>query len=309
MYKYIFSFIFVPVLCLTLALPVSADNNGNGKGHGYGNTEKSYYSNAQNYYWPNTNYQYQSQSDQLAKLYALIAQLQAQLAALQANSPVYYPPYNNGNSQSSNEIAKVVTGSVDGDGNDSVNMEGEITFRRDTDARVWFEYGTNTKLSYSTESISISGDSGDTEDFDITVSDLDDNQTYYYRAVAKDDNGRYVEGVVKSFRFDGSNNNDDDDDDDNDNNGDWSLDVDDDIYETGDLVRVDYEVGDEDDKNWIGLFETGDDDDEYITYKYVTDEDGYVTFRINNDGEYEFRLFDEDSDLQAESDEFEVEDN
>lgn len=298
MNKYILSLIFIPVLCLTLALPVSADNNGNGKGHGYGNAGKSYYSNAQHYYWPNTNYQYQSQSDQLAKLYALIAQLQAQLAALQG----YNPPYNGG-SQSSNEISRVVTGSVDGDGDDSVTMEGEITFRRDTDAKVWFEYGTNAKLSYSTESITISGDGGDTEDFDITVSDLDDNEVYYYRAVAKDDNGRYIEGVTKSFRFDGRN-----DDDDDDNDGDWSLEVEDDFYDTGDSVRVYYEVEDENNDNYIALFETGDDDDDYIRRVYVNDDDGYVTFRIYDEGEYEFRLFDEDDDVQAESDEFEVED-
>jgi hypothetical protein len=302
MYKYIFAFIFIPMLCVSLAVPAQADH-GNGNGN-HNNNGKAHFNQLNRYNQSNLVYQYNTSSVELARLYALIAQLQAQLAILQANNPVVYPPYNGGN-QSSSEITRVVTGSVNGDGDDSVEFDGSVTFRRDSEARVWFEYGTNTKLAYSTESIEINGDAGDTEDFEIIASDLDDNDTYYFRAVAEDDNGRYVEGVVKSFRFDGRNN---DDDDDNDNDGDWSLEVEDDYYETGDTVRVDYEVEDEDSQNWIGLYEVGDDDNDYITYKYVKDEEGYVTFRINTEGEYEFRLFDEDDDDQATSDEFEVED-
>lgn len=281
MTKYLFSFIFIPVLALTLALPAHAATNNR------------------------VNYQYYSSNStqqQITYLYSLIAQLQAQLSALQSYNPVY-PSTGN---QSTSEIARVVTAGVNGDGNDSVEMEGEITFKRDSEARVWFEYGTNTNLSYSTKSIEIDGNGGDTEDFEITASDLDDNRTYYFRAVAEDDNGRYAEGVIKSFKFDGRDNDDNDDDDDND--GDWSLEVEDDYYELGDTVRVEYTVEDEDDKNWVGLFNVGDDDDEYVAYKYAKEEDGYLTFRIYDEGEYEFRLFDEDDDEVATSDEFEVED-
>ena len=296
MYKYIFSFIFVPLLCLALAMPAQA-SHGNGNGN-HNNNGKAHFNQLNPYHQSNLVYQYNTSSVELTRLYALIAQLQAQLAALQGYNPIY-PPYNGGN-QSSNEISRVVTGSVSGDGDDSVEFDGSVTFRRDSEARVWFEYGTTNKLSYSTESIEIDGDAGDTEDFEISATDLDDNKVYYYRAVAEDDDGRYIEGVVKSFRFDGRN---DDDDDDDDNDNDWSLDVDDDSYETGE-----YEVGDEDNDNYIALFEAGDDDDDYISRIFVDDEDGYVTFRIYNEGEYEFRLFDEDEDVQAESDEIEVED-
>jgi hypothetical protein len=285
MYKYLFSFIFIPVLFVAFATPASAKS--------------------QVYY-----YQSNNQEQQISYLYSVIAQLQAQLVALQSYKPVSNPYYNAGNT-STNEISRVTTGSVDSDGNDAVSMEGEVTFRRDSEARVWFEYGVNSNLSYSTESIEISGDAGDTEDFKLSATDLDDNRTYYYRAVAEDDNGRYAEGAVRSFRFEGRNNydNDDDDDDDNNNNDDWSLEVDDDNYETGDTVRVDYTVEDEDDKNWIGLYEVGDSNKNYVAFKYVRNEEGYVTFRINNEGDYEFRLFSDDSfDLEAESDEFEVED-
>jgi len=281
MYKFILSFIFVPVLFIALVTPAQAA------------TQVQYY-------------QSNSQQQQISYLYALIAQLQLQLAALQTYNPSY-PNYNSTRNTSSNEISRVVTGRVDAAGNDSVSMEGEVTFRRDTDARVWFEYGVNTNLSYSTKSIEIRGDEGDTEDFEITATDFD-NRVYYYRAVAEDDNGRYVEGVVKSFRFDGRNNYDDDWDDWDDIDNDWSLDVDNDYYETGDTVSVDYTVEDEDDRNWVGLYEVGARDSNYVAFKYVRDDEGSVSFRINNEGEYEFRLFDSDGDQVAESDEFEVED-
>jgi hypothetical protein len=233
MYKIIFSFIFVPVFMLALAVPAQAA------------TTVQYY-------------QTNSQQQQIAYLSNLIAQLQAQLAALQINNNVNHQPYTSysnyssyqsGNS-SSNEISRVVTGGVDSDGRNDVSMDGEVTFRRDSQVRVWFEYGTNSNLSYSTESIEINGDDGDTEDFEITATDLDDNRVYYYRAVAEDDNGRYVEGAVKSFRFESRNNYYNNDRNDNYRNNDWSLEIDDDYYETGDTVRVDYEVEDEDDKTY-----------------------------------------------------------
>ncbi len=301
MYKNIFKLASVPLVLSMFVLPgiVSAVTDSSQ------DQMNTYYqtSQTQSYQITNTNYGNTSASvdQQIAYLYTLVAQLQAQLAVLLGNA---YP--NSGNN-SSRDISQVVTGGVESDNNDAVVMDGNVTFKQDTKARVWFEYGVNTNLSYSTESIEINGDDGDTEDFEIEVSDFDDNKLYYYRAVAEDDNGNYIEGVIKSFYYDVQNN-DDDDEDTDDTNNDWSLEVDDDVYETGDSVRVDYEVGDEDNDNWIGLYEVGDTDNDYISRTYVDDEEGYVTFRISNDGEYEFRLFDEDEDEQATSDEFEVED-
>lgn len=300
MYKNIFKIACIPLLFSMFVLP--ANVMASGKAHQ--NQMNPYHqSNLVHQYKVKKNhaYYYAPQDQQIAYLYAIIAQLQAQLAFLQANRPVTYP-YTSGGNTSTREISRVVTGSVEADDSDSVSMEGKITFARDTKARVWFEYGASTNLPYSTESVEIDGDDGDTEDFELTATDLDDNKTYYYRAVAKDSSGSFAEGVIKSFRFDSRNNND------NDNDEDWSLELDDNRYETGDIVRVEYTVEDENNDNYIALFEVGDDDDDYISRIFINDEEGSVTFRINNEGEYEFRLFDEDEDVQAESDEFEVED-
>ncbi|MES2749332.1 MAG: hypothetical protein V4606_02985 [Patescibacteria group bacterium] len=304
MNKYIFTLACIPLVLGMVIIPNAAlaDNSksyGNGKAHQ--NQMNPYHqSNLVKQNKNKYNYYYASQDQQVAQLYALLAQLQAQLAALQGNIPNYQ-----GGNSSTRDISRVITGGVEADEDDnSVWFDGEVVFARDAEARVWFEYGTNTNMPYSTASISIDGDARETQEFELEATNLDDDGTYYYRLVAEDEDGDYAEGVIKSFRFDSRN----DDDDDDDDNNDWSLEIDDDMYETGDNVRVDYEVEDEDNDNWIGLYETGDNDDDYISRVYVDDEEGYVNFRVNNEGEYEFRLFDEDDDEQATSDEFEVED-
>jgi hypothetical protein len=45
--------------------------------------------------------------------------------------------------------------------------------------------------------------SGDTVRFSLIAPDLKNNTIYYYRAVAEGDDGKYAEGLVKSFRFEG----------------------------------------------------------------------------------------------------------
>ena len=303
MYKNIFKLACIPLVVSMFVLPASA--SAESKAH-QNQMNPNHQSNLVHQYKvkKNNNYYYAPQDQQVAYLYAIIAQLQVQLAVLQANRPGSYP-YTNAGYASTRDISRVLTGGVEVRDNDSAWFDGEVIFARSAEARVWFEYGTNTNLSYSTASITVDGDARETQEFELEATNLDDNNLYYYRLVVEDEDGKYVEGVIKSFRFDGRNN--DDNDNDNDNDNDWSLEVDDDTYETGDNVRVKYEVEDEDNNNWIGLYEVGDNDNSYITRTYVDDEEGTITFRINTEGEYEFRLFDEDGDEQATSDEFEVE--
>lgn len=70
-------------------------------------------------------------------------------------------------------------------------------------ADVWFEYGTqSSNLSKSTSRIRMDDDEGDLVDFESKLTGLDDDRTYYYRAVARDDDGHTVRGSVKNFRTD-----------------------------------------------------------------------------------------------------------
>ncbi len=132
---------------------------------------------------------------QIAYLYAMVAQLQAQLNALLAL---------NGGASATNNVS-VQTDGVSVVDSDYIEMNGRVTFKQDGDARVWFEYGLTNALSYSTESENISNkDRNDSVSFSLIAPDLSRNTMYYYRAVAEGVDGRFAEGVIKSFKFEGA---------------------------------------------------------------------------------------------------------
>ncbi len=153
-----------------------------------------------------------TRDQQISYLYAQIALLQVQLQALQqANGGVGSPK--------STSYVSVETDGVNVVDKEFVEMDGRVTFKRSDDARVWFEYGESNALSYSTPSKLVKNKrSGDTVKFSLIAPDLRNNTVYYYRAVAEGEDGRYAEGTVKSFRFEGrsgsSNDSDDNDDED-----------------------------------------------------------------------------------------------
>jgi hypothetical protein len=142
-----------------------------------------------------TTYQTPATQQQIAYLYALVAQLQVQLNALLAAQ---------GQSQSgvqSNYIA-ITSESVSDASNDSVQMYGTATIKQSGTARFWFEYGPTQAVNYSTESRSVTNArTGSNVSFTFTAPDIDSSGTYYYRAVAEGADGRYAEGVLKSFTY------------------------------------------------------------------------------------------------------------
>lgn len=286
MFKYLYSFILVPVMFVALTSSALAAT-------------------------PITYYNLNSESERVAYLYGIIAQLQAQLAALQNVRPlVNYTTYTS--TQSSSYLDRVTTDEVTVEDYDEVEMSGRVYFDRSSDARAWFEYGTDMLLTYSTRSVELKGGSNDNEKFSAIAPDLNNNQVYYFRAVAEDRNGNYVEGPIKSFRFESSYRNNHSNsyyDRNNRYDYDWSLEIDDDRYDAGESIRVDYSLPnrDQDDKNWIGLFRVGASDKNYLDYRYIDDTEGYVTFRIHDEDDYEFRMFSNDSfNQEAETDTFEV---
>ena len=138
-------------------------------------------------------YQTPAQQQQIAYLYAVIAQLQAQLNALNAQT---------GTASNSGSVETVSVNDADGD---AVEFTGRLTFTHSGSVSAWFEYGLTTNLTYSTVAQSISSRStGSVVTFSATAPDFDTAKTYYYRAVVKGTDGRYIEGAIKSFRYDGS---------------------------------------------------------------------------------------------------------
>lgn len=256
---------------------------------------------------------------QIAYLYAVVAQLQAQLNALLGQ---------NGAGVSTNNVTAQTDGvSVVDD--DYIEMNGRVIFKQDGDARVWFEYGLTNALSYSTESEEISNkDRNDSVSFSLIAPDLSHNTLYYYRAVAEGDDGRYAEGAIKSFKFEGksrsgsnnssSNNNDD--------TPDVTTDSADDVQNdsavlTGDIDMNDFENGnvffvygeDEnaiddaaDESEYRDIETDGDDIRKVVVDSSFDDDDSFekTVTGLNDDTDYYFRLCvqydDEDDDATLE---------
>jgi len=275
-------------------------------------------------------YQTAAQQQQIAYLYSVIAQLQAQLATLQPSATYYTAPspysYLSSVTNTSNYIT-VETGGVTSGGNNYVTLEGTISFRQNSAARVWFEYGTNYNLQSSSYSLDISRSYSRTSySFSLPTIELSSNTTYYYRAVAEDEHGRVVEGTIRSFvtenhynysynyhnSYDCSNN---DfrcwsDYNDYNYNNDYILDVSNRTYYRGDDVTVSYEIpyDEHDSNNWIGLYRIGDSNSNYRSKKSLNrNTSGDIDFTINSTGDYELRLFvDSNSHEVATSREFTV---
>ena len=80
-------------------------------------------------------------------------------------------------------------------------LRARLDLNREDEATVYFRYGQN-RLDLQYETIRIVLDDRDDEDFTQRVRNLRENITYYYRAVAEDEDGRRAYGEVERFRTD-----------------------------------------------------------------------------------------------------------
>lgn len=171
---------------------------------------------------------------------------------------------------------------------DEAELRARIDLNREDEALVWFEYGEDDDdLDERTFKRRVTDSRGDIQTVSITVDDLDEDERYYYRAVVEDEDRDRSYGSVRSFTTD-------DDRYFSSRNSNFSLGVDDRSIEAGDEVEVDWEVPSRDvgSRNWIGLYEIGDDNDEYVKWSYIAnDDEGTKEFQIYDEGTYEFRLF------------------
>ena len=189
---------------------------------------------------------------------------------------------------------------------DEAELRAEIDLNGEDEARVWFEYGERSNdLDEDTSKRRITDSRGDEVDVSVTIDDLDEDERYYFRAVAEDEDGDRSYGSVRNFTTD------DDGGSSSSNSDDFELEVSDTTIEEGDEVEVDWEIpsDEEGSQNWIGLYEVGEDNRDFVEWEYIDDDDsGSMTFEIDDRGEYEFRLFLNNSyDDEITSDEIEVE--
>jgi len=181
----------------------------------------------------------------IAQLFLLLEQLrdlQAQLHGI-------------GNNNQDNSDIEVTTKSASNIDDDSAKLNGEIDFNDEDEATVYFEFGKqSSNLKYDTTHFVLDDDDGDT--FTHTITSLDEDTKYYFRAVAEDEDGDKDRGAIRNFTTDeeGSNS----------SNGDTTPEVEtedaDDI--TGDSAVLNGEVDMNDFDNGIVFFVYGEDEDQ-----------------------------------------------
>ncbi len=203
-----------------------------------------------------------------------IAQLQTLLAQLQAAQG----GTNNGGY--GNSDVDVATKSADDITDEAATLRGELDFNDEDEATVYFRYGTSiNNLSRETTNVVLE-EGEDDEAFTARIADLDEDKTYYFRAIAEDENGDRDYGTVLSFRTDDDSSSDDDDDDNNDDEDMPEVDSLDANDISDDSAELEGSLDMNDFENGFAFFVYGEDEDQvddiandYDTYSDV-DEDG-----------------------------------
>lgn len=239
--------------------------------------------NAQVYY---QNYQPRSQEETVLYLQSIVAQLLEQLQArgynanvqYQYNQPTQYWNYGQYRNQSSNRGYQSSGSEVEVEtryasySGDDVDLYGSVDLNRSDYAYVWFEYGEDDDMDEETSDKKVTRDSSFKVSLD--VDDLDDDEVYYYRAVAKDDEGDRDYGAIRSFYVSDGGSSSSHNDDEPDVTTDDAEDIEDDEAELhGEVDMNDF-------NNGYVFFVYGEDEDQV---EDVEDEDEYRD--IDEDGD------------------------
>ncbi len=115
------------------------------------------------------------------------------------------------NDNNNDDEPDATTRSASSVGDNSATLNARVD-GNGSSTRAWFEYGEDRDLDDTTSQKSIG--SGATN-FSIKISGLEDDTTYYFRVIARNDEGTDA-GSIMSFRTDGGNGSDADEDDDSD---------------------------------------------------------------------------------------------
>lgn len=234
----------------------------------------------------------QQQQLQIQQLLQLVQQLIA-LVNAQGGTPA---------SVSGSSQVDITTLSASQIEDDRARLNGEVDFNRSRFAYLWFEWGEDDRdLDERTPRVRRDDDEDDR--FSVTITRLDEDERYYFRAVGEDDRGRIDRGSIRSFTTDDDRRDRDDDEPD---------------VETGDAVDItddsaelegEVDMNDFDDGRVFLVYGEDEDqisdiEDDYDTYSEI-DEDGddlqkilvdssldgretYTTFidRLDDDTEY-----------------------
>ena len=105
---------------------------------------------------------------------------------------------------SDNQNFDVSTDSATEEDENSAQLNGSIDAGDFDVSNCWFEYGTDDNVSDLDDDKDADCDinDGDSEDINATITGLDDNTEYFFRACAEDDDGDEQCGSIESFETD-----------------------------------------------------------------------------------------------------------
>jgi hypothetical protein len=239
-----------------------------------------------------------------------LQELQARLGYGHGYGPYSYT-YNNGHDY---DVEVDTDDAFDIDG-DEATLSGDIDLGDASYADVWFEYGQDGSLTEESDDERVTDDGS----FDIDVNDLDEDERYYYRAVAEDPGGNVSYGDIESFVSDQGqdNNNNDNNNDEPDVTTDDAEHVSDDSAELhGSVDMNDFDDGTvffvygqdenqvedvEDEDSYNAIDEDGDDLQKVKIYSGLDDSRSFWTdiSGLDDDTDYFFRIcvgYDDDGD-------------
>lgn len=226
--------------------------------------------------------------EKIAYLYGMIAQLQM-LVELMLAAEADTDDDSSSGSRSNLDVDTLSATDIE---TDEAELRGRIDLNREKVAFVWFEYGErSSRLDEQTTERRITDYRGDIHTHAVIVDDLDEGERYYYRVVAEDEDGDRAYGAIRSFVTEDDSN---DDDSTSATSGDFELSLSDTSIEVGESVDVDWEIpsADAGGQNWIGLYREGAANATYVEWTYIgSGTSGTETFTLSTAGDYEFRLF------------------
>ncbi|MEN9920155.1 MAG: hypothetical protein RL538_48 [Candidatus Parcubacteria bacterium] len=257
----------------------------------------NYHANYRAFLNPGHQYKYTSGYYSTTELQEIINQLLIYLAQLQD----LQDEEDDNTYDSDVEVKTLAATDIDGD---EATLRGEVTdFNSSSYATVWFQHGYSQRSLHSSNSVTIDDD----EDglFTLPLDNLIEDRSYYYRAVARDDDGDVDYGELRHFITDGSNY---DDTDGTDNEPDVDTDSANDIDDDSVTLRGSVDMNDFEDGLVFFIYgesenQIDDIENDFDTYNDI-DEDGVnlqkvtVDSGLDDDDYYEEGIsgLDEDTD-------------
>lgn len=165
----------------------------------------NYHANYRAFQNPGHQYYYTSASYNTSELHEIINQLMIYLAQLRQLQDVDDSDYDYDDSEV--EVETLSPTDIDGD---EATLHGEVTdFNSSSYATVWFQHGYSQSSLRNTNTAKIYDD--EDGEFTLPLDNLTEDRTYYYRAVARDDDGDIDYGALRHFVTDDSSYDDNDD--------------------------------------------------------------------------------------------------